>query len=552
MPLKNFSATSPQTQPDLTQQPDQGTFTGWPLIFAFFLVLHGILLVTPRVYPFIDLPFHLTAATAMAQVDAGAGPLSDLFTYDLAFRPNVVHLLFVKLPVFASVEWGNRVYYGIYALLLPLSVLFLVRRLRGDPAVALLAFLLLYNFDLHWGFAGYTLSIPLVLFFLGGLVSEAQQGSRRRRWWLSLLLVAIFLTHALAALFASLLVLLLAAEGWRRERRLGWWWVPLPMWGLLVGWWLTGRGLHASATDFDAWTYYRYEMLSQAGLWYRLKSVLTENLHLWPKGWRFPLTSFFTLAVIAPLLLGWRRLRPEVARPAGRYALLFLLAALGCVALLPPMLPGQWAVFQRFPVFLLLAAIGLGSRLIRRWTAAGRCALVLVLSLHAALYIDYFLDFARSTRSFRPDLFAAVPVDARLAAVIYDTDFRDQPLYAHFGDYFTIWRGGESASSMAHFRFGVVRYRTGLPKPPEPPLWIRPTVGYDGRFSDLDYLLVRGSVPAADRHYFSAFDLAEERSPWLLYRRRMPHAGTAGTSSVPPVVADERRRSASPSSSPVS
>ena len=494
-------------------------FQGWKVVFLVFLLVHGFLLVTPAVYPFIDLPFHLTAATAMQQVATGEGPLATLFTYDLAWRPNVVHLLFVNLPIFPSIEFGNRVFYGLYALLLPLSLLFLVRCLRGDPAISLLGFLLLYNFNVHWGFAGYTLAIPLVLLFLGGLVLERRDGSRRRRGLLSLLLVGIFLTHALAALFASLLVLLFAAESLWRDRRLDWWWVPLPMWAILLGWWIDGQELHAGPTDFDLVAYYRDIMLSPSGLGYRLRSIVKSNLHLGPTAWRIPATIGFTAAMVAPLALCWRQFRTLPVRAEGRYALLFFAAALGCVALLPPMLPGQWAVMQRFPVFLLLATITLGSTLEFRWTRAARIGTVVVLSLHAALYVDYFLDFQRANRQFRPDIFDGVSQEDRVAAVIYETDFRDQPLYLHFGDYFTIWRGGESASAMAHFRFGVVRHRADRPALPRAPLWIE-GAKYDGRYSDLDYLLVHGAVPSDQMQFYSDFELVQDRAPWLLFRHR--------------------------------
>ncbi|MCG8458204.1 MAG: hypothetical protein MI919_18145, partial [Holophagales bacterium] len=478
------------------------------------LLAHVALLVTPAVYPFIDLPFHLTAASAMRQLDMGQGPLSELFTYDLAWQPNVTHLRLVSSPLFSSVEWGNRFYLGAYALLFPLSALFLIRRLGGDPAISLLSFLLLYNFNLKWGFAGYILAVPLVLFFVGGLVSEIRRGAWWRRCLLSVLLVVIFWTHALAALFASLVVGLFALESWWRGRRLGWWWVPLPMWAILVYWWWNGHRGHVDPGGFDLWTYYRYEMFSPSGLWDRLKALFRDNLHLGPRSWRMPVAVLFTLAALAPLACGWRRLRSQVDRPEGRQALLFLVGAAGCSALLPPALPGEWAVFQRFSVFVLLAAIALGSRLVCHWNGTARWALTAIVTLHAVLYAGYFHDFSESNRSFRPDLFAGISDQARLAALIYDPQFRDQPIYTHFGDYFTVWQGGVSASAAAHFRFGVVRYRSDAARTPEPPLWNDPSAGYDGRFSGFDYLLVRGEIPAADRLHLDEFDAVEERPPW--------------------------------------
>ncbi|MCG8461427.1 MAG: hypothetical protein MI919_34530, partial [Holophagales bacterium] len=455
-------------------------------------------------------------------------------TYDFTGRPNVAHLWLTSSPIFPSVEHGNRAWYLLYALLLPLSVLFLIRTLGGDPAVSLFSFLLLYNFNVHWGFAGFTLAVPLVLLFLGVLRSEMGRGEVGKRLLLCLLMAAIFFTHVLAALFASLLAGLYALDILRRERRLRWWWTPLPTWGLLLAWWWGRDGVESSSGGEGLFAYllayYPSGFLDREGLWDRLKSIFQEHLHLWPQGWRFPLTISLTLVILLPASIRlWRwlisrqgsvpRETPSCSSLSGRFAWIFLLASVACVALLPHRLSGEWSIYQRFPVFVLLAAITFGSLRRGPWRRWAPTGLVVVLGLHVFLYADYFRAFARDHRGLDPELFAEVPREARLGAVLYDTSFRDQPVYIHFGEYFTVWRGGLTASPMARFRFATVRRRPdALPLPP-PMLWIDKNAAYDDRYRELEYLLVRGPIPLGDRPLFTDHELVAESHTWSVYRR---------------------------------
>ncbi len=511
-------------QPSIRAQP----FPGWRAAALVFTLLHVALLASRTLYPFIDLPFHLTAATALRQAAAGGGALAAHYTCDLALKPNVAHLLFASL--FPAAEWSNRIFYGLYAALLPLATWLLIRRLGGDPAFALLAFPLLYSFSVLWGFAGYTLGLPLVLLFLAGLYSELTAPGLGKEIGLCLLLVLIFLTHALPVLFLSLVLLLCAAAGWRRPwpARRRWLWIPLPAWLLLAAWWTqtsaTGEAVGSVSTLEHLWLYYSRELFSLETVWTRCKDLFGQNLYLTDGAGRLFFSILFSAAALTPLVLAagpWgAHLRALLRKPAGRFAGLFLAAAFGCALLLPPGLPGQWAIYQRFPILALLAAVVTAALLPWRWTTPRRLALGVVLLLHLGLYADYFIDFEHRNRGFRPDLFAGLAPEDRLGGLIYDREYRGRPVYVHFADYYTVWHGGPAVSSAGRFRFGAVRLRPEVTELPAPILWLDPNTTYDGQFQDLEALLVRGEVPPEDHEWLEGFELLRTRGAWALYRNR--------------------------------
>ncbi len=132
-------------------------------IFSILLAAHLLIMAWMRMYPFVDLSFHLAAATIYRHINDPGNLFKEFYTVDSFLKPNTFHLWFCSLPFFKDVETGNKFFYLLYTLLLPTSVFLIVKELKGNLWVVLLSTMLLYNYNTTFGCVGYTFAIPVVL-----------------------------------------------------------------------------------------------------------------------------------------------------------------------------------------------------------------------------------------------------------------------------------------------------------------------------------------------------------------------------------------------------
>src|SRR5690348_3780362 len=124
--------------------------TSWSgrAVFGLCLAANLAIVLSLRVYPFVDLPFHLAAATIYRDYHNPSSLFRMYFTIrPLLFEPNVLHLLITGLPLNGapSVDAMNRLLLCGYVTALPLMVYALIRRLHGNDWFALLVFVLVFN-----------------------------------------------------------------------------------------------------------------------------------------------------------------------------------------------------------------------------------------------------------------------------------------------------------------------------------------------------------------------------------------------------------------------
>ncbi len=225
-------------------------------IFAALVILHAFAVSSPRLLPFTDLPNHLAASTIVRHYGEFGNEFAKYFSVDLFPKPNVLYLVFCSAKIFPSVETASRVWYFLYALLLPLSVLLLTRRLGGAMWTSVLSLLLLYSYPVIWGFTGYTMAIPLVLFSAWASAGMAMKPGARSAAASVLLLLLIFFAHALAAIFAIVLhlVFITFARNTRPHRKAANLLTVLPALTMLAAWWFYGRSFWVgrSTTEYLA------------------------------------------------------------------------------------------------------------------------------------------------------------------------------------------------------------------------------------------------------------------------------------------------------------
>jgi hypothetical protein len=451
-----------------------------------------------RLLPFVDLPNHLAAATICRHIAEPGNLFAQYFETDLWLNSNIFHTLFLMAPVFPGVEFANHVYYSVYAALLPLSVLLIVRRLAGNIWLALPAFLLINNYNVMWGFSGYAMAIPLAIFHFHLTIKALTERSWCARAGAIVLPVMLFFVHAQMALFVMVLFTVSSLYYHRRKLRLGFaeLILLLPAVLLLLVWWFSREGQPGTLpflVDYYSGSYWQW-------FYFRWRLLVYENFFLFslPAGYYVALA--FTLVMIAPLLvkLGQRQLggSPMLKRPDVRLAIILPLLSLVLYVIVPQEIPGQPIVYERFSVLFMLGVIISGSVFYADRLA--RIYKVLLLAAVAAYFVcwfDHFDKFNDSHADLTPHILPDQPAKETMGGIVYDYTFRDQPLNIHLPYYYTIWKKGITPASFIDYRFGTVRRKVGYRILPPYNPWEGKALGYDGRYQTMDYLLVIGDVP---------------------------------------------------------
>ncbi|MBD3237830.1 MAG: hypothetical protein GF330_14095 [Candidatus Eisenbacteria bacterium] len=499
-----------------------------PLAFLMLLALHGALLLSVEVYPLIDLPYHLSGATIARFLDDPSAPFGDFYGLQIWPHPNVAHLLFCSRSIFPSVETAGRIFLLLCLVLLPVMLWRLIRLLGGDPWMALLGFLLVYHYSFSWGFVGFVLGVPLVLLGLELLIRH----DRHPRWGLRLalgaLLLALFFVHLLTALFLAFTLLVMLLYRCRLRDALA----LLPLLGMIAYWQAGASGDSEGTLLGELGRYYLRDFLPT--LHRRGAFLFWDHFALFRGARGYSIATLFSGAIaVFALMAAWRRrseiierLRARRMGPAG----LFLIAALLVYLFLPQKIPGTAHLYERFSVLFLLAlAIQAshwppgGSRAAGRRRPRGawrwRTLLLLLCLLHLVLWTDYYRGFAADSATFTRELLPPGGRSGRLAAFILDYDYRGRPVYNHFPDYYTVWKHGITVSKVGDYRFYPVRRRATEDALPVYNEWIGKWGRYDGRYTGLEYILVRGALPPELHGVLCGYDPLRESGAWRLYGR---------------------------------
>ncbi len=493
------------------------------LLFSLLILLHILLICTRRIYPFTDLPFHLSAATIFRHHGEPTNRFDEYFKVDLSAKPNVFHIFFCGLPIFPDVESANRVFYCLYVISLPLAVLLLIGKLGGNPWLSLLSFLLMYNFSVLWGFSGFTISIPLLLLLFYLLLFYFEDG--RFYPLVGAAFILLFLMHALATVFALAVFFLCCAYRYRASpgKMLLRATAALPVMALIVAWRLGDPTKTKVGTARFLALYYENNYLKS--LLERVRDLpFLDNYFLYG-GVSGRLVAFlFFCCLVLPL--GWAafRLRGRLFEGEKRRAGFLLLAVLLLIYLaVPGTLPDVYMIHQRFSVLIFLALVVLSSLYFRdglpRPIKATLAAAALV---HLLLWTGYFVEFDRENESFSTEILPDEGMNNRLAGLMYDMGFRGRAKYLHFADYYIVWKKGIASTCLVDYRFGAIRRKVGLKKLPRYRGldWAGRLGGwYDRRFEFMEYILIRGEAPIGVKTRLRMFRRLRSAEKWTLYER---------------------------------
>jgi len=202
----------------------------------------------------------------------------------------------------------------------------------------------------------------------------------------------------------------------------------------------------------------------------------------------------------------------------------FLVCSTLCMLFMPVALPGYSFLFQRFSVFVFLGII-LAASIVAPAGLPGRMKICvcMVLALHSIVWFQCFRAFDSENIGFNEKFFEECSRDDVLVGLTYDYRFRNVSVYNNFPDYYTAWTGGVSATRMVDDRSFVISRKVGTDLLPEYLVW--PGEGdsnrYDGRYSSVDYILVRGALPVEASDKLQNFRLAKRAGAWRLYANQL-------------------------------
>ena len=215
-------------------------------------------------------------------------------------------------------------------------------------------------------------------------------------------------------------------------------------------------------------------------------------------------------------------IRDKMNEPAFRFIATFFIMALFVYCFIPSIANMLYFSYFRFSVLIFLSLILIGSLSVPIEFFKFRPLLfILAALLHFSLWIDYFTAFQKENHDFTPNLFPKNTGDKVLAGLMYESLFRGQPVYMHMPNYFIIWNKGIAANQFVEFPTPwAVGRKVGFDRLPPYQEWLWISKNYGGRYSQVDYLLIRGRVPQDDLEHFKSFQVIDRQNEWIVLQQQ--------------------------------
>lgn len=509
------------------------------VLFGLLLIVHSGVVLSIHYFPFADVPNHLAEATVYKYYGNALNDFSKYYELNYFMYPNTFHLFFFSLPIFSGVEMANRIFHLIIITSLPLLVLLIVAELKGNKWFAVASFILVYGFNLTFGFTDNALANNVVLLILWLWLRSVDEHRNHPAAMLGIaaLLVAVYFLHAMMALFCLLMVFAFIAYRYRTNFKglVAHSFVLVPLGLLIVYWWFFLQNSAESTTGYrneDVSTlqsmkgYYASEFL-QTYKW-RLMFLFADNYQLFAGNAGYLTGILLSFILIIPLLyIGYsvllnKKTTTEVV-PALQdnkfiYIVILFFVSTVCFFLLPKRIPGQEPLYERFCTILLLSILFIGSKVFQENNRLFAVAASLVAVVHLVLWGQYFQQFDRENQNF----VELLPQDKTkvLSYLNYDPAHRGRMVYDQFQNYFIVRKHGIATSKIIDFRFGMIRRKEsgGLPTQGD----IYRGAGPRELMKRADYLLIRGTPTPAHQHILDslgAFSQVKQLGKWHLLER---------------------------------
>ncbi len=491
------------------------------VVLLFFIVCYCVLIAGSRLLPFIDLPMHLASAKIYANIGKTENSFSTFYSINPVIpNPNILHLLLCSK--WQNIELANKIFYLLYIILLPLSTILFIKKLGGNIWFSLLCFIFLFNYSVGWGFTGYTLAIPLVLFFLYLLYGYILKPLFLKSALLIFLSLFIFFAHGLAAMYAlSVFATTVLIMNWKKPKRIvSGLALMLPL-ALLISAWMISTKEDFGNNPFLPTVIDYYLNFFWGGLWERCAGLFYWDNYFLASGNMGKIVGVaFSVSVLLILLAG---LLINKKSYQNQQSVKFLLVILGISLIWYFFLPHKHYFlffYFRFSVYIFLLLITLVSLFAPRLSAHLKFAIIFLIFIHFGLWGNYFREFQKDSAEFTSDLFPNNQPNYRLAGLIFEPYYRGQPIFHHFPNYYILWKNGIAVTKIIDFyNVWIVDRKTDFDTLPHYNPWVG-TNKYDGRFDNMELLLTKGTIPENGRDHFELYELVKQKGTWRLFKKK--------------------------------
>jgi hypothetical protein len=476
-------------------------------------LIAAIATVTPlffsRHLPFSDMPEHLSAIATIRRFLDDSGNARHYFDVQGAFE--TTYLLYHGASALLSyvtrdVESANLLLITGAGLAMVPSLYALLRSMRAEPRLALIAGPLFWNRALAEGLMSYVFSIPVLLASSALALENLRAPTRKKALGVAALAIILFYLHSSSFLLFVLFAAVASVVQGIRVRG------TTPTTLLMRHSWLVAsvllvpvflrmeRNAAGSASEHAGVVRFLPKGVLLANLW-------GWSHDFWTSSWDDAVALAMWGCVVA-MLFARRAGRSSRDRALG--GALFLLC-LGSYFLMPNQVSLAFILALRIAplVAISIAALvgprkGLRAR-VATWGLVGVNILFGVLGAHAMH--AYETDEAR----YFDHVMRRLPPGKRLVSLVFAPQSRHVQIspYVHFGSYYQVRYGGLAGFSFSELSHWPVHYKPEFAPPKKPvtfwdwnPCFYRNTI--DGRY--YDFVLVRGER--------GPFDIAQPGPNW--------------------------------------
>lgn len=487
-------------------------------LLAFFLGVNLVIISCIRLFPFIDIPFHLALGVIYKYYGLEGNLFDTFYMIPALLKSNIFHLFFVNLPFLGEVETANKIFYLLYSVIFPLSVLFLIRTFGGNPWFTLLSFFYVFNFVCAWGFTGNTISLPFIFINFG---IYYRYFTCKRNSLLIVIFVMnllIFFSHFQTAIYSLFLFILFSLLFLEKNIRyvLKIFAVAIPVVLVMAYVYYLDAANPDKGLAGYMFEYFRYEFLNS--LFEKIQIIfINEHYHWAAEPYGGIIGSVISFIVLIPLFLFLlsKNIRYKEKNKKTLFLLGLILSSLFFYFLLPFDIPGQNIVSYRFSIYIFTGLIVFFS--IQNYSGSFRRiyfpVLVFCLLVFTGYSAEYFLSFQKENENFSGEYFSGLNQNDRLGGLIYVPHYRGRPVYIHYNNYYTVWKKGIS-TGYVDYRYAFLKRKVDKNLLPPPNEWIAVFNKYNDEFADLEYVLVRDTV-LKNINNFKPEKIIDK---WILYK----------------------------------
>ena len=481
-------------------------------IFLVFILVFPVCIIYTRILPFIDLPFRLMASTIMRYYDSPGYIFSQYYTIPTLFKSNIFHLIFCSLKIFPDVETANKIYYIIYFISFPSLLFFLIKKLGYNKWFSILGFFVVFNSDVHWGFADYTMSLSVLLLFILILKNTFD---RKNASWLLLSLLTILVTffvHFQMSIYECVLFVIFSLMTFRHEiKKLIFYLLSLiPIFVIMALVYLMDA--NRGNEDMFSFLLNYYINVYPSEILVRLQNIFfINNYHLGGNIYGVIIGLSVSAIIILPAI--YLIFKKKIKFKISGIAEIVMLTSLLFYFILPDIIPGQNLISSRFAeiffigLILFLSETDFDSR-------KYLLSVNILLFLFFIVNIRYFAEFNKVTKGFDKSFFDSVNKTEVVTGLIDKSMYKDRPVFVHFHNYYTVWNKGIS-TGLIDYRYGVIRRKAEKNILPDFDPWSKLSEYPKDRYLNCGYLLLKSDNAISDKN----FNLINSVNDWKLYKR---------------------------------